>query len=154
MPGVGGSLPSRLPSAAGIYRLVQGAASFLPFPTWASAHSPSLGDEFSNKLEPRGANKWPSQAWPAVSSKYFPSALGEIFIRVPLGLVCQPARPLRPTCCGAEREGLSAVPGNWGLLWTWDSFLREHVWSTSRPTELWQNGEGLKKGHRLVGTSC
>lgn len=35
-----------------------------------------------------------------------------------------------PTRCGVEREGLSAVPGNWGQLWTWDSFLRERVWSS------------------------
>lgn len=74
-------------TAVWLYKLVQGDASFLPFPTWALAHSPSLGDEFSNKLELRGGSKLPSQPWPAASSKHSSLALGEIFIRVFLGLV-------------------------------------------------------------------
>lgn len=44
---------------------------FLPRPTWALACSPSLGDGFSNKLEPRGGSTLPSQPWPAASSKHF-----------------------------------------------------------------------------------
>lgn len=72
-------------AALGICRLVQGDASFLAFPIWASAHSPGLGDQFSNKLDPRGGNKCPSQLRLAASSKYFSLAQREIFIRVFLG---------------------------------------------------------------------
>lgn len=42
--------------AGQIYRLVQGDASVLLFSVWASAHRPSLGNEFSNKWGPRGVN--------------------------------------------------------------------------------------------------
>lgn len=72
-----GWIYSRLDSQA-----VQADASVLPFPAWDGAHSPSLGDEFSNKLEPGGGDKWPSQPWPAASSKYFSLALAETFVRV------------------------------------------------------------------------
>lgn len=87
VPGEGRSLPSCLDlQPLGFTGLSKEMASFLPFPAWASAHSPSLGDQFSNELDPRGGNKWPSQLWLAASSKCFSLAQREIFIRVFLGL--------------------------------------------------------------------
>lgn len=66
-------------TAVWLYKLVQGDASFLPFPTWALACSPSLGDEFSNKPEPRGGSTLPSQPWLAASSKRFSWPWGQYF---------------------------------------------------------------------------
>lgn len=106
-------------TALGICRLVQGDTSFLPIPIWASAHSPGLGDQFSNKLDPRGGNKWPSQLQLAASSKYFSLAQGSYLsgcfldhFEGQLGLCSSLCAISGPAWCGGERDGLCVIPGN------------------------------------------
>lgn len=123
------------PSAAGVYSLVQGDASCPPLPTWAPAHSPSLGDEFSNKPEPEAVTSGhPSPGpqpllnislWPW--GRYSSGCFLDWFVSQ-LDLCSPLCANSGPALYGLEREAPSAVPGNQGQQGTWDSSLRECMW--------------------------